>query len=157
MSREELETKSVGELRALCKERGLQISNHTRSFKKAELIDSLCGAPEEKAEEKTEEKTAVEEKASKAEEKQRYIETAEIGSLVAFRVPGKPDKVDSAKIINRSSKRAVIKVENKQGENYVVPYEDVLWVRTGLRWPKGVYELLTKGRRKNEAKVEPNK
>lgn len=161
MSREELEAKTTAELTAMCKLEGIQVSNHARKFKKAELVESLLAKQKEElpsiSAEPVKVSEPIEDKAEEALTKQRYIETAEVGSLVAFKVPGKEDKVDSAKIIHRSSKRAVLQVENKQGEQYIVPYENVLWVRTGLRWPKGVYELLTKGRRKNETEVKPNK
>lgn len=150
MSRKELETKTVAELRALCKEKGLQVSNHAGKFKKAELIESLVSIakaeelPVTAGEKKPQEKLS---EVHEAKPKSQYIETADVGSLIAFKVPGNEDKVDSAKIVNRSSKRAALKVINKQGVEYVVPYENVLWVRTGVRWPKGVYELLTRGRR----------
>jgi len=161
MSREELEAKTTTESAAMCKLEGIQVSNHTRKFKKAELVESLLEKRKEErppiSVEPVKVSEPVEDKAEEAFAKQRYIETAEVGSLVAFKVPSKEDKVDSAKILHRSSKRAVLEVENKQGERYVVPYENILWVRTGLRWPKGVYELLTKGRRKNETEVKPSK
>lgn len=70
-----------------------------------------------------------------------YIENAEVGTIVAFRVG---DKVKSAKIINRSSARRKLKLETAYGRIYVVDYDDIIWVKTSSRWPRGVYELFSK-------------
>lgn len=73
----------------------------------------------------------------------RYVENVEIGTIVAFT---KPDGgVDSAKVINRSTSKRKLKVQTYYGIEYVIAFEDVIWVKTGSRWPKGVYNLL-KGR-----------
>jgi hypothetical protein len=47
-----------------------------------------------------------------------------------------------------SSARKVIKVVTEFGWEFIVPYDNVLWVRKGNRWPRGVYEIL-KGYNKN--------
>ena len=73
-------------------------------------------------------------------QKMPYIEKAEVGALVAFKLSS--GKVKSAKVINKSSKNRKLKLETEYGAIYVVSYDDVLWVRTGLRWPTGVYKLL---------------
>ena len=72
--------------------------------------------------------------------KQRYIEEAAIGTLLAFRT--ETGKVKSAMIVNRSTKSKKFKVETKYGLQHVVHFDDVVWVRTNKRWPKGVYNLL---------------
>ena len=74
------------------------------------------------------------------EGKMNYIKTVNPGVLVAFKLPD--GKVLSGKMINRSVSRKVLKLEDKQGKEYIVPFSDVLWVKTGRIWPKGVYELL---------------
>ena len=33
-------------------------------------------------------------------------------------------------------------LETDYGAQYITPYEDIIWVRTGKRWPRGVYKLL---------------
>lgn len=73
-------------------------------------------------------------------EKLSYIESAKIGTLVAFKLSS--GKVKSAKITNRSSKNRKLKLETEYGAIYIIPYEDIVWVRTGPRWPSGVYKLL---------------
>ena len=79
-----------------------------------------------------------------------YIESAEIGTVVAFRLAS--GKVKSAKIVKKSTKNRRFMLETSYGAQYIVPYTDIVWVRTGKRWPRGVYRLL-KGLVENEAKA----
>lgn len=73
-------------------------------------------------------------------QKAPYIENVEIGTLVAFRLSN--NKVKSAKVVNKSSSKRRLKLETQYGATYIVSYDDVLWVRTGKRWPRGIYNLL---------------
>ena len=73
-------------------------------------------------------------------QKMPYIESAEVGVLVAFRLPN--GKVKSAKIIKKSTKNRRLKLETDYGAQYIVSFDDIIWVRTGKRWPRGVYRLL---------------
>lgn len=73
-------------------------------------------------------------------QKMPYIEGAEVGVLVAFRLPN--GKVKSAKIIKKSTKNRRFKLETDYGAQYIVSFDDIIWVRTGKRWPRGVYKLL---------------
>lgn len=74
------------------------------------------------------------------EQKMRYVENIEIGTIVAFRLSN--GKVKSAKVVKKSTKNRKLKLETDYGAEYIVPYDSVVWVRTGKRWPKGVYNLL---------------
>ena len=74
------------------------------------------------------------------EQKMHYIENIEIGTIVAFKLSN--GKVKSAKVVKKSTKNRKLKLETDYGAEYIVPYESVVWVRTGKRWPKGVYNLL---------------
>lgn len=76
----------------------------------------------------------------KAEKKLSYIEGAKVGTLVAFKTDN--GKIKSAMIVKRSTKNRKFKLETKYGASFVVPFDDVIWVRTNKRWPKGVYQLL---------------
>lgn len=76
----------------------------------------------------------------KAEEKLSYIEGAKIGTLVAFKTDN--GKIKSAMIVKRSTKRKLLKLETRYGAQFIVSFDDVIWVRTNKRWPKGVYQLL---------------
>ena len=62
-----------------------------------------------------------------------------VGTLVAFKTNG---KVKSAKIIKKSTKNELALVETKVGKQYRINYDDIVWVKTGKRWPRGVYNLL---------------
>ena len=72
--------------------------------------------------------------------KARYIDDADVGTIIAFKLPGM--KVKSAKIIRRSTKNKKFKVQTAYGVEYVVSFDEVIWVKTNKRWPKGVYNLL---------------
>lgn len=76
------------------------------------------------------------------EERKRYISDAEIGALVAF-FDG--TRVRSAAITNRNKSKELLKLITKAGQEFIVKYDDILWVRTGKRWPRGIYNLLTGG------------
>lgn len=73
-------------------------------------------------------------------QKMHYIENIEIGTIVAFRLSN--GKVKSAKVVKKSTKNRKLKLETDYGAEYIVSYDSVVWVRTGKRWPKGVYKLL---------------
>lgn len=74
------------------------------------------------------------------EQKQKYLDNIQIGALVAFKVS--EAKAKSAKVIKKSTKSRKLMVETSYGATHVIPFEDVLWVRTGARWPRGVYNML---------------
>lgn len=108
-------------------------------MRKAELIEAILAnqkQPEEK--EEVASKNQVEE--PDWESKQKYCQEAPLGTLVAFIAPN--GKCKSAKIVNRSSKRQMLKLETEYQQEFVVPYKDIVWVRTGTRWPRGVYNML---------------
>lgn len=91
----------------------------------------------------------IDEKKTRAD----YVAEAPIGSIVAFVT--EDGKYKSAKIINRSSKRSVLKLRTSYGKEFQVPYQSVLWVKSGERWPRGIYNLL-KGK-VNEGSAEDGK
>ena len=74
------------------------------------------------------------------EQKMSYIENIDIGTIVAFRLSN--GKVKSAKVTRKSTKNRKLKLETDYGAEYIISYDDVVWVRTGKRWPRGVYKLL---------------
>ena len=74
------------------------------------------------------------------EQKMSYIENIDIGTIVAFRLSN--GKVKSAKVTRKSTKNRKLKLETDYGAEYIVSYDDIIWVRTGKRWPRGVYKLL---------------
>ena len=169
MSREELLQKARDEIISIAKQFGItQYCGKGRKTKE-QLIDEILSkaesketeqevqpvdddtdwqVPTESAAEAVEEKTEnVLTDAEREIKKKAYIENVKIGTLVAFKsITG---KVKSAKVVKRSTKNRKLKVETKYGAEFVIPYDDVIWVRTNKRWPKGVYQLL-KGVTENE-------
>lgn len=75
-----------------------------------------------------------------SKQKMSYVENIDMGTIIAFRLSN--GKVKSAKVVNKSTKNRKLKVETDYGAVYIVPYDNVIWVRTGKRWPRGVYKLL---------------
>lgn len=159
MKRKELQKMKVAELKAICKKRGIPHYNGKNCFRKDELIEAILGAENSTKVSKNESATdkgknddrdnvgvagKSEKKAANVgvdmEQKMPYIEAAKVDTLVAFRLPN--GKVKSAKIIKKSTQNRKFMVETDYGAQYVIQYEDVVWVRSGKRWPRGVYKLL---------------
>lgn len=168
MHREALEALTTKELSAICKQKGIPHYHGKNRFRKEELIDAILAHKGFGAKESTKvgeafaegfldglegcaesvEKTKVE---IDMERKMSYIESAQVGTLVAFKLPG--GRVKSAKIVKKSTKNRKFKLETDYGAWYIVPFDDIIWVRTGKRWPRGVYRLL-KGLEEDGTKKE---
>lgn len=163
MSKENLQNKTCKELREFAKD--MNISGRW-DMTKDQLIEAILGAKEVKTTIKEEsakdehkvdnqENVEVENKDEKKsassdvdmKQKMPYIENIEIGTLVAFRLSS--GKVKSAKVMRKSTKNRKLKLETDYGAEYIVSFDDIVWVRTGKRWPRGVYKLL-KGKVDNE-------
>lgn len=86
--------------------------------------------------------TCISRKKTQAE----YIDNIKPGMIIAFCT--EPNKAISAKVreIRFSSTVALsveyVVAESKNGFVYKVPRSAIIWVKTGLRWPKGVFEKL---------------
>lgn len=74
------------------------------------------------------------------EQKLTYVKNVDIGTIIAFRLSN--GKAKSAKVTRKSTKNRKLKVETDYGAEYIISFDDVIWVRTGKRWPRGVYKLL---------------
>lgn len=152
--REELGNMLVVDLRNMASMYGIK---NVKKYKKQELVDMICeiidGQKPTVVDEEAEATVAVEEDDNNievvteelseeeiAERRMPYVENAPIDTIVAFKLP--TGKVKSAKIINKSTKNRKLKVETAYGAQFVIPYDSVIWVKTGTRWPKGVYNLL---------------
>ena len=152
--REELGNMLVVDLRNMASTYGIK---NVKKYKKQELVDMICeiidGQKPTVVDEEAEVSVAVEEDDNNietvtdelseeeiAERRMPYVENAPIDTIVAFKLP--TGKVKSAKIINKSTKNRKLKVETAYGAQFIIPYDSVIWVKTGTRWPKGVYNLL---------------
>ena len=127
---ENLEKKTRDELRVIAKELDLTGRGH---MTKEQLVQAIASATGGEAAETSDD-------VSSGSNKMKYVENAEIGTIVAFKLPD--GRVKSAKVERRSTSRRKLKLVTQYGAEFVVPYEDIIWVRTTKRWPKGVYNLL---------------
>ena len=151
------EKMTVKQLRERAKE--LNISGRW-DMTKAQLIEAITRAESTEVEptEATENvggitrvKSATEEIVNDNNEGNRtkYIENVTIGTIVAYKVSD--TKAKSAKVIKKSTSDRKLLVESSYGAQSTISFDDVIWVKTGKRWPKGVYQML---RGENNAKVE---
>lgn len=139
MKKEELLAKTRDELRLLAKEH--EVPGRGK-MTKDQLAEALANVLQEDDEDhKTDNEVVVH--APRTE----YIKSAEKGTIMAFRLPD--GKVKSAKMIERSLKREKLKMETAYGRQFIISFSDVIWVKSGNRWPKGVFNLL-KGNVNNE-------
>ncbi|MBO5743424.1 MAG: Rho termination factor N-terminal domain-containing protein [Clostridia bacterium] len=172
MTRKEiLQDKTCPQLRAIAKE--LDIIGRW-DMTKPQLVEAILGAEKAKNADKIssandevkidnlnadgenkKEKESPSKDANDSSQKMSYVENAEVGTLVAFKLSN--GKVKSAKIIRKSSKNRKLKLETDYGAQYIVSYDDIIWVRTGRRWPKGVYRLLKGLANNNEENTETTK
>lgn len=127
---ENLEKKTRDELRVIAKELDIKGRGH---MTKEQLVQAIASATGGEAAETSDD-------VSSGSNKVKYVENAEVGTIVAFKLPD--GRVKSAKIERRSTSRRKLKLVTQYGAEFVVPYEDIIWVRTTKRWPKGVYNLL---------------
>ena len=80
-----------------------------------------------------------------AKPKTAYIDRLEPGTMIAFKL--RPDKMISGIVssVTRdiSSKGIVeVQVQTKNGQVHKIVEEAISWVKTGSRWPRGVYLAL---------------
>lgn len=132
MKKEELLAKTRDELRTIAKEHGVPGRG---KMTKDQLAEALANVLQEEVKE-SETGDEVIDHASRVE----YVKAAEKGTIMAFRLPD--GKVKSAKMIERSMKREKLKMETAYGRQFVISFSDVIWVKSGSRWPKGVFNLL---------------
>lgn len=78
----------------------------------------------------------------------QYLENAEFGVIVAFRTEIKGSlRTLSGKLAGRTTTDDGVRlanIETKNGSMFTVAYEDIIWVKTGERWPKWIFEELKK-------------
>lgn len=72
--------------------------------------------------------------------KERYIDEAEVGTLMAFLdEDGKPR---TAALVNRNSEKRLVKLKTEYDWEFKVSYDKILWVKHGDKWAYGVYRIL---------------
>lgn len=76
-----------------------------------------------------------------------YISGAKPGVLVAFKYRMRDGgvKYKTAAVANNDPASRILRVKTKLGTWYTVKYDDVAWVRTQGKWPRGIFQLLKEG------------
>lgn len=67
-----------------------------------------------------------------------YIDNIVVGSLIAFKLAHDDQKLISGKVT--SIKNDSFGVQTKNGTQYEVTKDNIAWVNTNGRWPKGVMD-----------------
>lgn len=116
-------------------EENIEVPNEKVEQVQSEVKESKVVSEVKKLNEK---KVLTEEE--RAAKKKKYIEDAQVGTLVAFRTD--TGRVKSAMIKKRSTSKRRFLLETNYGAKYKVSFDDILWVRTNKRWPKGIFQLL---------------
>lgn len=79
--------------------------------------------------------------------KREHIKEAVVGSIVAFKIG--ETKALSGKVME--IKKDVYIIQTKNGINFSVKLQGIIWVKTSTTWPYKIYSLL-KGIKPNENK-----
>ena len=124
----ELSSKTVKELRELAKEKNI---SGRWDMTKQQLIDAIEASSEVPT------KTTAD-----------YLSNIEPGTLVAFKRSNKKDLAMSGKFVSFVGGKVII--ETKKGTQFRINPENIIWVKTGARWPKWVFALFNK----KESEVE---
>lgn len=135
-TKDELMAMKVDELRKLATSNSIK---NCKKYRKVELVDLIYETLKAQADEEVSDE--------REDKKKHYIDNLEVGTLVAFNLPN--GKTKSAKIARIASKVKKVKVQTDYGAEFIVPYDNIIWVKTGKRWPRGVYNAL-KGIKSND-------
>lgn len=169
--RDHLEEMNKTELTQMCKERNIPRYIGKRAFTCAELVEKLCeyfekfpdevimedeesevdAQVDEQNQEEIEVEVQVQEESTETKEveelppwefksRDNEVEEAEVGTLMAFL--DLKGKIRTAAMVNRSSQKRRVKLVTEFEAEFVVPYENILWVKKGKRWPRAIYNML---------------
>jgi hypothetical protein len=171
MSKEYLEKLKVNELVKICKENGIVHYKGKVRFKKAEMVEAILNLQKQTANNKSnsnvivvvekkientnansavekENKTAVSNSDNNNKpffDKEVYLNNLKLGTLIAFREYS--GRLNTAAVQNVSYKRKQIKLITQYQKEFIINFDDVVWIRTGKRWPKFVMNELKGGER----------
>lgn len=136
---EELKGMKVSELLEIAKLLNIQCRH---SMRKQILIDSIIqsqGVTRSLDDELAEEvESQWHQDDAKGDTKATYVENAKIGMLIAFKVN---DRKALSGMIEEIHQAGFV-VKTKNGVRFNVRKKNVMWVKTGDRWPRGVYLAL---------------
>lgn len=69
-----------------------------------------------------------------------YVDIVQPEDIVAFRTSNY--LVKSAKVVRRSTHDRKLLLETSYGRQFVISFDDVIWVNTNGYWPKWIYKLM---------------
>lgn len=158
MTRNELENMTKENVAKVAKNLGVKRYKGKSMLSKKELIDDICKAIEsnddvadaQKAINEAGEQVKKNEIVVDRKVKDERILSAPIGTLIAFREP-ETGKLNTAKLTNRNKTKKLIKCETQYGKEFLISFSDIVWTKTGSRWPKSIYNEL-KGKKANAGK-----
>ena len=156
MTRNELENMTKENVAKVAKDLGVKRYKGKSMLSKKELIDGICKAMESN-DDVADAQKAINEAGEQVKEividrevKDKRILSAPIGTLIAFHEP-ETGKLNTAKLTNRNKTKKLIKCETQYGKEFLISFSDVVWTKTGSRWPKSIYNEL-KGKKANAGK-----
>ena len=156
MTRNELENMTKENVAKVAKDLGVKRYKGKSMLSKKELIDGICKAMESN-DDAADVQKAINEAGEQVKEividrevKEKRILSAPIGTLIAFHEP-ETGKLNTAKLTNRNKTKKLIKCETQYGKEFLISFSDVVWTKTGSRWPKSIYNEL-KGKKANAGK-----
>ena len=156
MTRNELENMTKENVAKVAKDLGVKRYKGKSMLSKKELIDGICKAMESN-DDAADMQKAINEAGEQVKEividrevKDKRILSAPIGTLIAFHEP-ETGKLNTAKLTNRNKTKKLIKCETQYGKEFLISFSDVVWTKTGSRWPKSIYNEL-KGKKADAGK-----
>ena len=158
MTRNEVENMTKENVVKVAKDLGVKRYKGKSMLSKKELIDGICKAMEsnddvadaQKAISEAGEQIKKNEIVVDRKVKDERILSAPIGTLIAFREP-ETGKLNTAKLTNRNKTKKLIKCETQYGKEFLISFSDIVWTKTGSRWPKSIYNEL-KGKKADAGK-----
>ena len=161
MTRNELENMTKENVAKVAKDLGVKRYKGKSTISKKELIDGICKAMESN-DDVADAQKAINEAGEQVKNevkneividrkvKDERILSAPIGTLIAFHEP-ETGKLNTAKLTNRNKTKKLIKCETQYGKEFLISFSDIVWTKTGLRWPKSIYKEL-KGKKADAGK-----
>ena len=158
MTRNELENMTKENVAKVAKDLCVKRYKGKSMLSKKELIDGICKVMEsnddvadaQKAINEAGEQVKKNEIVVDRKVKDERILSAPIGTLIAFREP-ETGKLNTAKLTNRNKTKKLIKCETQYGKEFLISFSDIVWTKTGSRWPKSIYNEL-KGKKADAGK-----
>lgn len=161
MTRNELENMTKENVAKVAKDLGVKRYKGKSMLSKKELIDGICKAMESN-DDVADAQKAINEAGEQVKNevkneivvdrkvKDERILSAPIGTLIAFREP-ETGKLNTAKLTNRNKTKKLVKCETQYGKEFLISFSDIVWTKTGSRWPKSIYNEL-KGKKADAGK-----